>query len=83
MPSLVERGLDEAVETLVEDVGDEEADGEIDGGVDDALAELLEVLHQAHAGEFGALGDGLARFVDGFLRINHGGLPAPIFPLLD
>ncbi len=78
---LVERGLDEAVEALVEGVGDDEADGEIDGGVDDALAQLLEVLHQAHAGEFGALGDGLARFVDCVCGINHGGLPAPIFRL--
>ena len=52
----------------MEDIGDEEADGEIDRGVDDALAELFQVLHQAHAGEFRALGDGLAGFFDGFLR---------------
>ena len=50
--------LDEAEEPLVEDVGDGEADEEVDDGVDEALAELFEVLHQAHAGEFGAVGDG-------------------------
>ena len=81
MPSLVERGLDKAVETLMEGVGDDEADAEIDGGVDETLAQLLQVLHQAHAGELRALGDGVARFVDGFLGINHDAQPAPIFRL--
>ena len=62
---LVERGLNEAVKRSWKNVADEESDGEIDGGVDDALAQLLEVLHEAHAGELGALGDGFARFFDG------------------
>ena len=43
---------------------------EVNGGVDDAAAQLGQVLEQAHAGEFGALGDGGARAID---EINHGG----------
>jgi hypothetical protein len=38
--------------------------------VDEALAQLFEVLHQAHAGEFGAVGDGFAGAVDG-VEISH------------
>ena len=78
-----ERCGNDSVELLAEAEGDEEADGEIDCRVDDALAELFEVLHQAHAGKLGALGDGLASLVDGFGWINHGWhveRPAPIFP---
>ena len=69
---LVERSLDKAVEALVEGVRDDEADGEIDGRVHDALAQLFEMLHEAHAGQLGALGDGLTGFLDGLLGINHG-----------
>ena len=65
----------------MERVGNDETDAEIDCGVDETLAQLLKVLHQAHAGELGALGDGGARFVDGFLGINHDAQPAPIFQL--
>src|SRR5208337_1728499 len=78
---LGKRSLDEAVKPLAEIKGDEKPDGEIDGGVNDALAELVEMLHEAHAGQFGALGDRLAGFFDSFLRINHGGRPAPIVRL--
>ena len=56
----------------MEDVGDGEADEQIDDGVDEALAELFEVLHQAHAGEFGAVGDGGAGAID---EISHGEWP--------
>ena len=69
---VVERLLDDAVEPDVKGVGDAEADEEIDGGVDEALAELGEMLHEAHAGEFGAVGDGCANAVD---QISHGGWP--------
>ena len=69
---VVERLLNDAVEPHVEGVGDAEADQEIDGGVDEALAELVEMLHEAHAGEFGAVGDGCAGAVD---QISHGGWP--------
>jgi len=64
--------LDEAVEPLVKGVGDGEPDEQIDGGVDEALAKLGEVLHQAHAWEFGAVGDGGAYAVD---EISHGEWP--------
>ena len=69
---LVERRLDEAVEALVKDVGDDEADEQVDDGVDEALAELGEVLHEGHAGEFGAVGDGSAGPVDR-VEVSHGG----------
>ncbi len=55
---IVERLLNDAVELDVEGVGHAEADEQIEGGVDEALAELGEMLHEAHAGEFGAVGDG-------------------------
>ena len=71
MCELIERRLDEAVETLVKDVGDDEADEQIDDGVDESLAQLVEVLHQAHAGKLGAVGDGLASSVDR-VEISHG-----------
>ena len=32
---------------------------EIDSGVNDAVAQLVEMLHQAHAGEVCALGNGV------------------------
>ena len=51
--------------------------------MNDALAELIEMLHEAHAGQFSALGHGLAGYLDGFLRFNHDGRPAPIFRLRD
>ena len=69
---IVERLLDEAVEPLVKGVGDGEPDEQIDGGVDEALAKLGEMLHQAHAGKVGAVGDGGANAVD---EISHGGWP--------
>ena len=71
---IVERLLDDAVEALVEDVGDGEADEEIDDGVDEALAELVEVLHEGHAGEFGAVGYGGAGPVYR-IEVSHGGAP--------
>ena len=58
----------------MEDVGDDEADEQIDDGVDEALAELGEVLHQAHAGEFGAVGDGFAARSMGSRSATLGGL---------
>ncbi len=78
---LSERGLDKAVEALVEGVCNDKAESEIDRGVNDALAELFKMLHEAHAGQLGALGDGLAGFLDGLLGINHGAWPAPIVRL--
>ena len=57
---VVEGLLDDAVETAMEELGDDEADDQVDEGVDDALAQLFEVLHQAHAGEFCAVGDSFA-----------------------
>jgi hypothetical protein len=72
-----ERGVgrhDVAVEFDVEGVGDGEADEEITDGVDEALAELGEMLHEAHAGELGAIRDGGSDAVDG-VEISHGGRP--------
>src|SRR5208283_4706420 len=77
----VERGLNEAVETFMEHVGDEKADGKKNCGVNNALAELFEVLHEAHARKFRALRDGLLCLLDCVAWINHGGRPAPIFRL--
>ena len=78
MCEMIERSLHKTVEPLVEEVGHEEADGEIDGGVDDALAQLLQMLHQAHAGQVGALRDGFSRLADCVSGINHCG-PAPSY----
>ena len=66
--------LNVVVETHVKDVGDDEADEEVGDGVDEALAELGEMLHQAHAGEFGAFGYGLACPVDR-VEISHAEWP--------
>ena len=60
--------LDEVVEALVEEVGDGEADGEVDDGPDEAAAQLFEVLHEAHAGEFGAVLHGAAGAVERSVR---------------
>jgi hypothetical protein len=67
-----ERLLHEAVELVAEDPADDEAAEEIREGVDEALAQLFEMLHQAHAGEFGAVADGLAGPVED-VDISHAG----------
>ncbi len=77
---LVERRLHKAVQSFVEVIGHEEADSKINGGVDDALAQLLQMLHQAHAGQVGALGDCFPCLADCVSGINHCG-PAPSFYL--
>ena len=76
-----ERALNVVVEPDVEDVGDDEAADEVVDGVDEPLAELGEMLHQAHAGEFGAVGYGFACLVDR-VEISHAGWPRwPRLPL--
>ncbi len=47
--------LDEVVELDVEDVRDDEAENQVPGDPEDAVAELFEMLHEAHAGKFGAV----------------------------
>ena len=66
--------LDVLDETHVEDVGDDDADGDPGYGVDESLAELGEMLHETHAGEFGAVGDSFAGPVYG-VEIIHDELP--------
>jgi hypothetical protein len=76
LADVVERRLDEADEPVMKGPGREEAQRQVDGRADDALAQLVQVLHQAHAGQIRALGHGLPRLADCFRGINHGG-PAP------
>src|ERR1700675_3072540 len=45
--------------------------------MDDTAAPLVQVLHQAHAREFRALGYRGPRLANGLRRINHAGLQAP------
>src|ERR1019366_3957062 len=67
---VVQRLLDDFVELHAEDPADGEAAAEEHQGAHDALAQLFEVLHQAHAGEFCAVGDGFAGPVEG-VGISH------------
>ncbi len=67
---VVEGFLDDVVEPLVEGVGDGEACEEIEDGVDDAFAKLGEMLHEGHAGEFCAIGDGGAHPIQG-VEFSH------------
>jgi len=50
LPSCLERRLDEIDQAVAEEPGNGEAREEVEGGVDDAAAQLVQVLHQAHAG---------------------------------
>jgi len=72
-----ERSLHEAVKTLVEDVCHEKAGSEIERGVNNALAQFLQMLHQAHAGQVRALCHGRPRLADCFRSVNHCGPPVP------
>ena len=67
-----------ADEALVEDPGHDEAQDQKDERADDALAQLVQMLHQAHAGQLRALGHGLARLADGLRGINHARLPGDL-----
>src|ERR1017187_168075 len=67
---VVQRLLDDFVELHAEDPADGEAAAQEHQGAHDALAQLFEVLHQAHAGEFCAVGDGFAGPVEG-VGISH------------
>ena len=77
LADVVQRSLDEGDEPIAKDPGDDEAQTQIYGRADDALAQLFQVLHQAHAGQVGALGHRRPRLADCVRGINHGGLPAP------
>jgi hypothetical protein len=60
----VHRMLDDAVQPFVKNIRYGEADEQKDDGADESLAELVEVLHQAHAWEFCSVGDSGAGPVD-------------------
>ncbi len=64
-----QRPLDEVEQLVVEPVGDGHAEDEVDRGADEAFAELVEMLHEGHAGEVGAVGYGGAGLVD---EVRHG-----------
>ena len=64
-------------EPIVEDPAHDKADSQVDGGVDDALAQFVQMLHQAHAREFGALVTRCSRLADCFRGINHAGSVPP------
>ena len=66
-----ERCLDEADEPVVKSPNRNEADGEKNGRANDALAQLVQVLHQAHARQLGALGHSSARPADCVFSIKH------------
>ena len=53
LPMRFERRLDESRRSRsLEEPRDNEAQREINGGVHDALAQFVQMLHQAHAREF-------------------------------
>ena len=69
-----QRTLNVCDQTCMEDVGNNDADCNPSHGVKESCAELGEMLHQAHARKFGAVGDGFARPVDR-VKISHAGWP--------
>ena len=75
---VLDRPLHQAIDLLVKAIGDEEADDEVDDRMHEAATELLEVLEQAHAGQFGAFGNRAAGAIQ---EINHGGLGPARFPV--
>ena len=77
----IQRRLHQSVELLVEEVRDDEAQGKKNRRTDNALAQLFQMLHQAHAGQLGALGYRGLGLLDDVLGISHGELPAPAFHL--
>ncbi len=50
----VQGGLDESDEPIAEEPRDKEPNRQVNRGVDDALAQFVQMLHQAHAWEFRA-----------------------------
>ena len=61
----------------MEDPGHDEAGRQVDRGVDDAPAQLVQMLHQAHAGKFCALADRGPRLAYCVRGINHADLQSP------
>ena len=76
LADVVQRRLNKIDEPVVKYPGHREAQTQVDGRVDDAFAQLVQVLHQAHARELRALGHCLSRLADCVCGINHAGLPA-------
>ncbi len=66
-----------ATKRVAEDPGHYEAGRQVDRGVDDAPAQLVQMLHQAHAGKFCALADRGPRLAYCVRGINHVDLQSP------
>jgi len=71
----VERRLNKGHQLLVKNTRSDAAQYEIDDGVNKTLAQLVEMLHQAHAWQVGALAHGLAGSADCVGGVNHGDSP--------
>src|ERR1700746_787187 len=69
-----DRALNVVVEADVEDICNDEAGDEVVDGVDEPLAELGEMLHQAHAGKLGPFRYGFACLVNR-VEIRHAEWP--------
>ncbi len=65
-----ERLLDDGDQTVVEAIRQGKACKEVGESAQNALAQLFQVLHQAHARQFCAVGEGCAGAVDG-VQISH------------
>ncbi len=74
---IFKRRLEEVEQPILENPRDDESGSEVSGGVDNALAQFVEMLHQAHAREIRAFGNGRSRLADCFGGINHDGSEPP------
>ncbi len=67
----IQRRLNERVEPFVEVVRNDEATEEVKSGMHDAAAQLIEVLHQAHARKLGAMGHRFSCLANCVCGVNH------------
>ena len=84
LADVIQRRLQKVDDPVAKEPADKEARSQIECGVDDALAQLVQMLHQAHAGQFRALAHCRARLADCVGGVNHVGSapPRPVTHLL-